>query len=125
MKSIKILIMCFCIILLSTQNVYALGDILNMGEEWVNLGLNEAEKGKTMNTDALKIAMDSLYNLLLALATAAAVIVGAIMGIQFMTAGIDKKVQVKESLFPYMISCIVVFGSLGIWRLAVVIMNQI
>ena len=42
-----------------------------------------------------------------------------------MTAGIEQKVQVKEALFPYLISCIVVFGSLGIWKITVNIMKQI
>ena len=42
-----------------------------------------------------------------------------------MTAGIDQKVEVKESLFPYIVSCIVVFGSMGIWKLAVTIMNNV
>ena len=123
MKSLKILSICFCIILMLTTNVFALGDIFDTGEKWENIGLQHANM--TMDTDQLKIASDQLYNMLLALATVVAVIVGAMLGIQFMTAGIDKKVQVKESLFPYMISCVVVFGSLGIWKLVVTIMAQI
>lgn len=124
MKSIKILTICFCTILVLTSNVYALGDIFNMGENWMELGKNEAESGSTMNTEELIKTSDSLYTMLLAIAAATALIVGAVMGIQFMTAGIDKKVQVKESLFPYMISCVVVFGSLGIWRLIVLILKD-
>ena len=59
------------------------------------------------------------------LATATAIIIGGILGIQFMTAGIDKKVQVKESLYPYIISCVIVFGSLGIWRLVILLTSQL
>ena len=54
-----------------------------------------------------------------------AVLVGAILGIQFMTAGIDKKVEVKQALFPYIVSCVVMFGAFGIWKLMVMILNGI
>ena len=123
MKLIKITIIVFCIIMLLSQNVFALSDILSIGEDWETTG--KANANKTMNTDELNSMSSQLYNILLAVATVIAVIVGAILGIRFMTAGIDEKVKVKESLFPYLISVIVVFGSLGIWKLVVTIMGAI
>jgi len=102
-----------------------LEDIFNIGDSWINEGKGQANAGTTMNTDILQSTSDRLYNMLLAIATVIAVIVGAILGVQFMTAGIDKKIQVKEALFPYMISCIVVFGAFGIWKLIVSIMALI
>lgn len=125
MKSIKILIISFCIILMLSNTVFALGDIFSTGDKWTTTGKNQAEgNGHTIDTNKLKNVSDQLYNMLLAIATGVAIIVGAILGIQFMTAGIDKKVQVKESLFPYLISCLVVFGSLGIWKLTVMILSN-
>ena len=62
--------------------------------------------------------------MLLAVAFGIAVIVGAILAVQFMTAGINKKVEVKEALFPYLISCGVVFSAMGIWKLVVTIMSD-
>ena len=53
-----------------------------------------------------------------------AIITGAILGIRYITAGIDNKVEVKETLFPYLVSCIVVFGSLGIWKLVIEILKN-
>lgn len=123
MKLIKILTISFCIIVVLSQSVYALGDIFSMGESWEETG--KAHTNITMNTEELSKVSSQLYNLLLAVATVVAIIVGAILGIQFMTAGIDRKVEVKQSLFPYLISCIVVFGSLGIWKLVVTILKQI
>lgn len=124
MKLIKILTISFCIILILSQNVFALGEIFSTGESWEETGKQYAEAGKTIDTDILNVTSGQLYNLLLAVATVIAVIVGAILGIQFMTAGIDRKVEVKQSLFPYLISCVVVFGSLGIWKLVVSIMSN-
>lgn len=123
MKTIKILAISFCVIIMLTNNVFAINDILTMGNSWTGTGKNEASIG--VSTEILNDASSDLYNLLLAIGTIAAVIVGAILGVQYMMAGVEKKVQVKESLFPYLISCIVLFGSLGIWKLAVMIMKQI
>lgn len=123
MKIIKILTISFCIIIILSQSVFALGNILNTGENWEKTGKQHANK--TMDTDDVNDVSGKLYNLLLAVATAVAIIVGTMLGVQFMAAGIDKKVEVKESLFPYLISCIVVFGSLGIWKLVVTLMSEI
>lgn len=123
MKLIKIITISFCIIMILSQNAFALENILDTGTDWVGTGRNYAGIG--MNTTKLIDASGKLYNVLLAIATIAAIIVGAILGLQYMTAGIEKKVEVKESLFPYIVSCIVVFGSLGIWKLVVAIMSQL
>ena len=120
-KLIKILTISFCIIIMLSQNVFALDKILSLGKEWEDLG--EDHTNTTMDTGEIKTISDQIYNLLLAIAAATAVIVGAILGIQFMTAGINKKVEVQRSLFPYLISCVVVFGSLGIWKLVVTVLK--
>ena len=122
MKLIKILAISFCIILMLSQSIFALGDIFSMAESWETTG--KAHTDTTMDTNDLNDISSQLYNLLLAVATGVAIIVGAILGVQFMTAGIDKKVEVKQALFPYFVSCIVVFGSLGIWKLVVTIMSN-
>ena len=122
MNLIRILAISFCIIIILSQNIFALGEIFSQGEDWTTTG--KANTDTTLNTENLQNLSGQIYNLLLAVATVVAVVVGAILGIQFMTAGIDKKVEVKQSLFPYLISCVVVFGSLGIWKLVVTIMKQ-
>lgn len=53
------------------------------------------------------------------------VIIGAILGIQFMMASAEDKAKVKEALVPYFVGCIVVFGSYGIWRLCVSLLSRI
>ena len=122
MKIFRILTISFCIIIMLSQNVFALGNILTMGEDWENLG--KGHTNTTMDTDKIKSLSDQIYNMLLAVAVVTAIIVGAILGILFMTAGINRKVEVQRSLFPYLISCVVVFGSLGIWKLVVTILKS-
>ena len=64
---------------------------------------------------------NGLYNFLLAIGTGVAVIVGAALGIKYMVTGVEEKVKIKETLLPYLISCVVLFGSFGIWKIAVTI----
>lgn len=123
MKLIKILIISIFIIVILSQNVFAIGEILSTSTNWMVDGKDHAGIG--IDTANLQTKANDLYNLLLAVATVVAVIVGAILGIKYMLAGIEEKVQVKESLFPYLISCMVVFGSIGIWKLVVAISKNL
>lgn len=124
-KIIKLIILVFFILFILSSRVFALGDWLTQGEDFINDGKSNAEKGYTTDTAELENGSNVIFNALLAAGTVVAVIVGAILGIQFMTAGIDKKVEVKQALFPYIISCVVLFGSFGIWKLVVTIMNNV
>ena len=113
----------YFVILLLSQNVFALGEIFLTADDWLDTGSNHTNT--TMDTENLRKISGDLYNIFLAAATGVAVIVGAILGIQFMTAGIEKKVEVKQALFPYLVSCVIVFGSMGIWKLIVTILSDI
>lgn len=122
-KIIKITMLVIMIIFILSSNIFAVSDMFSQADDWIGTGKSNA--GKTIDTSELKSASDTLYNVFLGIGIAVAVIVGAILGIRFMTAGIDKKVEVKEALVPYVISCIVVFGSFGIWKLVVTILNSV
>ena len=122
MKLLKIFLISGFIIILLSSNVFALGDTFSMAEDWESKGKENTKL--TMDTSKLQDGSKKLYNMLLAVAVGVAVIVGAILAVQFMTAGINKKVEVKEALFPYLISCGVVFSAMGIWKLVVTIMSD-
>ena len=121
-KFIVISIIILVIAIIFSSNLYAavtISDMFGQADSWISTGKDHANT--TMNTDDLSDISSILYNILLAVATSVAVIVGAILGVMYMTSGIEEKVQVKNSLLPYLISCLVVFGSLGIWKLVVAI----
>ena len=126
MRIFKVSILIFCIIILLSQNIYAtsdttIGEIFSTGSSWLETGRENAGIG--IDTENLRKGANDLYNTLLAIATGVAVIVGAILGIKIMTSSIEEKAKVKEALIPYIISCIVVFGSLGIWKLTILILK--
>lgn len=72
-----------------------------------------------LDTASLKESSQFFFNLLLAFGMVTAVIVGMIIGIKFMTSTIEEKAKIKEVLVPYVVSCVVIFGAFGIWKLAV------
>lgn len=58
-----------------------------------------------------------IYNILLIIGMAVAVVIASILGIKFMIGSMEEKAQIKESLIPFIIGCIVVFGAFGIWKI--------
>ncbi len=79
----------------------------------------EKQVRKSLNEEKLKETSNSIYNILLAIAMVIAVAVGSFLGIKFMTSSVDEQAKIKELLVPYVAGCIVVFGAIGIWKLAV------
>lgn len=124
-KIIKILILILFMLFLLSSRAFALGDWLTQAEDFIVDGKSEAGEGKTIDTTKVDEGSDLIFNALLAAGTVVAIIVGAILGIQFMTAGIDRKVEVKQALFPYIVSCVIMFGAFGIWKVVVIIMNSV
>lgn len=123
MKTKSIFILILISLLLLSSNIYAVDKIFDQAQNFIDTG--ERNTGTTIDTSKLKTTSDTIFNIFLGVGVGVAVIVGAILGLQFMQAGIDKKVQVKESLVAYVVSCIVLFGAFGIWKLVVVVMSSI
>lgn len=88
-------------------------------------GFLKAGSGNTAIDEAkLKKTSDFIFEFLVGIALVTAVVIGMIIGIKFMTAGIDEKAKLKELLVPYFAGCVVVFGAFGIWKLAVNILSK-
>lgn len=118
-----ICIVLLTILLLSVSiQVCAAGDIIRDAKDFINKGKNE---DKIINEDVIADVSDSVYNILLSIAVVVAVIVGAFLGIQLMMAGAEGKAEVKESLLPYVIGCVVAFGAFGIWKIVVTMAQKI
>lgn len=122
MKTFKILTITFLIILILSGKVLALDSLFEKADSWIETGENNKD-GK-IRTSNLRNVSNDIYNILLSVGTGVAVIAGAMLGLKYMTAGIDEKVKVKESLIPYLISCVVLFGTFGIWKLVVLILKN-
>lgn len=103
-------------------NVKACDNIIENADSFVKSGKSSTD---TLNETELKKGSSLLYNVLLTVGIAAAVITGAILGIQFMTGSIEQKAKVKDSLIPFVVGCVIIFGAFGIWKLVITIMNKV
>ena len=153
-KCVKIVILfiliTMCVNIINPSNIYAgdkiyvepenrgndsngenLDNIMNDAEEFENLESssigtkNDSGTGLVIDTNALQVTSSNLYTMLMVIATAAIVIVGAILGIKFMYGSIEEQADVKKLLKPYLIGCLVVFGSFGIWKLVLSILAEV
>ncbi|MBQ2917507.1 MAG: TrbC/VirB2 family protein [Clostridia bacterium] len=127
LKVIIILII-FQITFIPTSNASFWGDILDSGKEFIDDGSaasSSESDGTGINQVQLDSTIDKIYNALLALGVVISVIVGAALGIKFIVGSVEEQAKIKETLLPYVIGCIVVFGAFGIWRIAITLGQKI
>ena len=83
------------------------------------------EHAPILNKDELAETSNNIYNILLAIAMVVAVAVGVTLGIKFMISSVEEQAKIKELLVAYVAGCIVVFGAMGIWKLAVTTFSKL
>ena len=91
-------------------------------DDWVGQAddfLNNSDNSIGINKDIMKEASDDVYNLLSSVGMIISVIVGIALGIIYMMASAVDKAKVKETLIPYFIGSLVIFGAFGIWKIAI------
>ena len=95
-------------------------DIMSGADSFVN----EGESNVSIDENLLGETAGFLYNMLLAFGIITAVIVGSILGIKYMIGSVKEKAEYKQTLLAYLISCVVVFGAFGIWKLVINILSS-
>ena len=104
------------------------GDIFGEGDSFLENGEKQNDPNDpaaSIDGSKLKSEVNKLYNILLALGIVLSVLVGAILGIKYMFGSIEEQAKVKETLFPYLIGCIVIFSAFAIWKIVVNIFSKI
>lgn len=101
---------------------HTVDEIMNEAEKFLNIGKNNGSK---IDSNNLKDASDTLYNVLLGLGIALTIGIGMYLGVKFMLSSAEDKAKVKESLIPYIAGCIVIFGAFTIWKLAITLFGQV
>ena len=66
-----------------------------------------------------------IYNIVLQIGLGLAVIVGIVLGVKFILSSVEGKAEVKKMLIVYVVSCVVIFGSFGIWKIVVTILQTV
>ncbi len=124
LKIVVTIVMLFSILPVVETNVYAstlFGNIQSSAENFLQTGKNNQKiDATTAKTKILQIA-----NMLVAIATVVFLIVGGIMGVQYMLDGANERAQLKQKLIWFVIAVAIVYGSAGIFNIAVSIMLKV
>ena len=128
-KNIKLIIsisLLILILLILTTNSFAtdstIGGIINSGGNFINTGVNSNAVVPTENS--IKNTSNLIYNVLFTIGIIVMVVWGMVLGIHFITSSVAEQAEVKKSLFPFIVGCIVIFGGFGIWKIVVTIAQQ-
>ena len=128
-KNIKKIIISIIIVLICISSfnfVYAaddtpsLGDIFTYAHEFESAA---SAKTELVDSSNLNSSVISIYDILITVAIAIAFLVGALLGIQYISGTVEDKAKIKKTLFASLIGCVVVFGAFGIWKLALNILQ--
>lgn len=110
-------------ILMYGQTVQALsfGTIKSEGDDFISRG----EGGSVLSISEVQDELFPVGGIMLGIATAVFIVVGLIMGVKYMIAGADEKAKLKEKLIWYVIAVIIAYGAVGLYNLAVTIMQVV
>lgn len=119
-KIIIVILLTISILVLNTVYVQAstIDDMITAAKKFINIGDQTEYK---ISTATWKTLSDTIYNILFTIGVIVAVAVAAILGIKYMVGSASEQSQIKETIIPFIVGCIVVFGSFGIWKLVVTI----
>lgn len=122
-KIIRIIFIIFIIlnIFVSTSKAFSLSEILSAGKDFIN---SSNGKTKIEQSDINNLSY-TIYGILQTIAIAATLIVATVLGIIYITGSIETQAEVKKTMIPFVVGCIVAFGAFGIWRLVIEIIQDI
>lgn len=117
-----VLLFLFILVFVCNSFSYADIDISSTADEFIQAGTSAQSTGGS--STAMNSAVKDIAGLLTGLGIIVAVVIAAILGIQFMFGSVEQQAKVKDSIIPYIVGCVVVFGALGIWQLAINALNE-
>lgn len=104
-----------------TSQASLFGNIQSSAENFLQTGKNNQKiSAQTAKDKILPIA-----GMLVAIATIVFLIVGGILGVQYMMSGANERAQLKQKLIWFVIAIAVVYGGAGIFNIAVNIMLKV
>ena len=103
-----------------TSGDQSVSGIIDGGSDFIKDGEGQSSP---ITTDKTQELTNDLYNILFFVGLVLAVVIGMILGMQFITGSVEQKAKVKDSLIPYVVGCVIVFGAFGIWKLVITILR--
>ena len=94
-------------------------------DDFIADGKSSDSSTEKLNLQNFQTQFGDIYNIILQIGVGLAVIVGVILGIKFILSSVEGKPEVKKMLITYVVSCAVIFGSFGIWKIVVTILQTV
>ncbi len=101
---------------------HTLDEVLSEANSFLSAG---SSSESTLNGTNVIKASNTLYNILFSIGIFLSVAIGMYLGGKFMVSSVEEKAKVKEMLIPYIVGCVVIFGSFIIWKLIILLLNNI
>jgi len=101
--------------------INGLDDIINRGDNFVNQG----DPNNAILENNVKEVSDGIFAIVVVIGIVVAIVAAVIIGMQFVTASVEEKAQLKEKLIPLLVGAAIIFGAVGIWRLVVNILQGV
>ena len=119
---VLLIILIMNLIFMPKSEASAWGEIFEEGDKFLEEGKKQESP---ISGENAKTQINQIYNIFFSLGVVITVLVGAILGIKYMFGSIEEQVKVKETLFPYLIGCIVIFSAFAIWKIVINILAKI
>ena len=106
-----------------TTNTYAgfIDDVISGGKDFIG----SSSSNVNINQNQLKATSKQINETILIISFVVVAIVGIILGIKFMMAGVEEKAEVKKSLVTFVIGCGVAYGAYAIWGVMLKFLNTL
>lgn len=105
----------------SSSQMDSYSSINEKAKEFINRG---SEK-ETISQQKVEQDLLPLARILMGIAVLVLLVVGAILGVQYMISGADERAKIKEKLIWYIVSAVLIFGAVAIFNIVINILNKV
>jgi len=106
----------------SSESEKTAGDIVSGADSFVTIGKGEGES--LISDGELQKMSGMIYNILLVFGIAIAIVIGMVLGIKFITSGVEGKAEVQQMLVPYVAGVLILAAAFTIWKIVVDILQS-
>ena len=119
-KVISIIFVILIMLCIYSSTAYATEETMQGAKNFLDKGTNPM-----LDQDTIQQTSNTIYMMFSGVGTAIVLVVGVVLGIQFLMGSAEEKAKVKETLIPYGVGAVIVFGAVGIWTLVIKVMEGI
>lgn len=109
----------------SVRVAITIDEIIESGDSFLEIEPELDDEGNSATIDNMTIQITSItiYNILLTIFMLLAVIIGIILGINYITSSVEAKAEIKQTLIPYFVAIVIMTGAFTIWKMVINILN--